>query len=432
MRLSRLLHRQRKGLLESFVVLLVIILFVSIPSSARTKRDVDADVRYSFRFPDSNQIDQNKLDYVTVFYDDFEKLDTDVWTFHSQEVPASGGRYNSRFITTEKNVYTDQGCLVLDCSKTASDKDGTYKKSNGEDAPVEYIAPYISSCDRFAMSEGRISARIKVSKGIEDGVFPFCFWTFGQNSSWPYAHEMDIMEASASVSLQNRVARDGTQIPAGSHSSSFATHLHVRTPETSDLFKEHFFKINWALYNKGVYEKSIDFISSVDPTVWHVYSVEWDKNTITYFVDEKPIISYDAKTLGAINATGEIGFFYPQDIRFNIKAGEKSTDQHGYMFIDWVKAEAMDITPCTSINHEDVSLNLGGSLYINPVFNEGCINKAFSVEIKDDGILSYNKYANNTAQMVVHNIIGKKVGETQVTLRAANGRVVNSFKVTVK
>ena len=34
--------------------------------------------------------------------------------------------------------------------------------------------------------------------------------------------------------------------------------------------------------------------------------------------------------------------------------------------------------------------------------------------------------------MVVHKIIGKKAGETIVTLRAASGRVVKTFKVTVK
>lgn len=421
---------KRIGIVGLTVALLLIFfvatsLFAKQHSLIREDRMINDS---SIRFQNAS----SKQQYVTVFLDDFNELDRNIWTFHSQKEPASGGRYNSRFFTNEDNVYIDNGCLVLDCSKTANENDGTYRKSNGEDAPVEYIAPYISSCDRFAMSEGKISARIKVSKGIEDGLFPFCFWTFGQNSSWPYAHEMDIMEASTSISSDKRTARDGTIIPAGSHMSTFASHLHVRTSETTDLFKEHILKLNWAFYNQNVYEKSIDFISSVDPTEWHIYSVEWDKNTITYFVDEKPFISYDAKTLGAINATGEIGFFYPQDIRFNIKAGEKSTDQHGYMFIDWVKAEAMDITPCTFIGHKDVNLITGGSLYINPDFNDGCINKVFSVEIKDDGILSYNKYANNTAQMVVHRIIGKKAGETLVTLRAANGRVFNTFKVTVK
>jgi len=369
--------------------------------------------------------------YYTVFFDDFDKVDKNVWTFHFQEKPAYGGRYKSRFITSEKNVYVDQGCLVLDCAKMATDKDGTYRKSNGEIAPVEYLAPYISTCDFFAMTEGRISARIKVSKGIEDGVFPFCFWTFGQNNTWPYAHEMDIMEASAGVSKKDKIAKNRTLIPAGSHLSTFASHLHVRTSETSDLFKEVFLKLNWALYNQGVYDRSIDFINTIDPTDWHVYSVEWNKDIVTYFVDGNSIISYNAKALGVINADGNIGFFYPQDIRFNIKAGEKTTDQHGYMYLDWVKAEALDNIPCTSISHDDIIIDKGGFIYINPTFNKGCSNKAFSVSIEDDGILTYQKYLNDSSQMVVHKIIGKKAGETIVTLRAASGRVVKTFKVTV-
>lgn len=374
---------------------------------------------------------QSKQQYVTVFFDDFEELNRDVWTFHSQERPAYGGRYNSRFRTNDQNAYISQGCLVLDCSKTATDKDGSFRNSNGEEVPVEYIAPYISTCDKLAMTEGRISARIRVSKGIEDGVFPFCFWTFGQNSTWPYAHEMDIMEASAGVSKENKMAENGTLIPVGSHVSTFGTHLHVRTQNVSDLRKDKHLKLNWALKNKNRVNRSLDFISLIDPTDWHVYGVEWDTNTIKYFVDGVTTVTYSAKALGAVNANGEVGFFYPQDIRFNIKAGEKTTDQHGYMYIDWVKTESKRNIACTSIDHEDVKLSVGGSIYINPSFNTGCSNKAFSVSIANDGVLTYKKYLNDSSQMVVHKIIGRKSGETIVTLHTANDSIVNSFKVTV-
>lgn len=370
--------------------------------------------------------------YTTVFFDDFDILDEQVWTFHSTSRPASGGRYNSRFRTDRSNAYVDRGRLVLDCSRTAEESDGTYKKSNGEEVPVEYIAPYVSTCDHFAMAEGRISARIKVSKGIEEGVFPFCFWTFGQNNTWPYAHEMDIMEASASASMEDKVARNGTLIPSGSRASVLATHLHVRTSKAADLFKESILKLNWSLYEKGSHRRSIDFIKSIDPTKWHVYAAEWDKNKITYYVDGRPVVSYDANELGAINANGEIGFFYPQDIRFNIKAGEHTTDQHGYMYIDWVKAESKENVPCSSIFHEDVRLKVRGSLYINPTFNEGCANKAFDIEIEDDGVLTYQKYLNDASQMVGHKIVGEKPGVTTVTLRAANDKAVSTFTVTVE
>jgi len=411
------------ALLLAFLLLITISLFGKPQRSSNDKMHNSSDIGY--------QSDQPIQRYYTVFFDDFDELDRNVWTFHSQQKPAFRGRYNSRFKTNEKNVYTDQGYLILDCSKTADKNDGTYRKSNGVEAPVEYTAPYISTCDAFAMSEGRISAKIKVSKGIEDGVFPFCFWTFGQNNTWPCAHEMDIMEASAGVSLEDKSARDGTLIPAGSHLSTFAAHLHVRTLETSDLFKEYFYKLNWTLYNQGIFDRSIDFINRVDPTEWHIYGVEWNKEIITYYVDDTPTISYSAKTLGAIDANGNIGFYYPQDIRFNIKAGEKSTNQHGYMYIDWVKAEVKKDIPCLSISHADIILNVGGSKYINPSFNSGCSNKAFSISIEEDGVLGYEKFLNDGSQMVVHRIVAKKTGETIVTLHSANRNVVNTFKVTV-
>ena len=412
-------------------VVLFLLLLVTISLFGKQPRNNEN--YYSALTGNGFQENSAKQQYVVVFFDDFDEdeVDRSVWTFHSQENPAFGGRYKSRFKTNEKNVYIDQGCLILDCSKSADLNDGTYRKSNGEEAPVEYLAPYISTCDELAMSEGRISARIKVSKGIEDGVFPFCFWTFGQNSEWPCAHEMDIMEASAGVSLEDRKAKNGTMIPAGSHLSTFAAHLHVRTSETPDLFNEHFFKLNWTLYNQGVYDRSINFINKVDPTEWHVYSVEWEKDSLKYLVDGISIIKYDAKTLGVINANGDIGFFYPQDIRFNIKAGEKTIDEHGYMYVDWVKAESKLNIPCLSISHADINLNVGGSIYINPTFNTGCSNKAFSISVEDDGILGYEKYLNDGSQMVAHRIVAKKTGETIVTLRSANGNVVNTFKVTV-
>ena len=418
----------RKDIFRYGALLIFVLLLVSM--SLFGSKMVD-DKSNSSSLEVNYQNDQRIKQYQTVFFDNFEKLDRNTWTFHSQIKPASGGMYKSRFKTNEENVYVDQGLLVLDCSKTANNSDGTYKKSNGEIAPVEYLAPYISTCDRLAMSEGRISARIKVSKGIEDGMFPFCFWTFGQNCYWPCAHEMDIMEACAGVSLEDKTARDGTFIPKGSHVSTFTTHLFLRTSEKSSVMKEDYLKLNWTLYNQNKYDRSIDFINAIDPTTWHVYCVEWNKKTISYFVDGKPIANYDAETLGAINANGEIGFFYPQDIRFNIKAGEATIDQHGYMFIDWVKAEALDNVPCTSIAHKDVLLKKGDIYYINPTFNAGCSNMAFSAVIKDDGILAYKKYLNDASQMVAHKILGRKTGNTVVTLYSADGKAVAAFKVRV-
>lgn len=422
-------YKSEKSLNGCGILLLLVILFDSIPlfGKLQTKNTEMELYAQSMGFQADKQIK-----YKTVLFDDFEKLDIDLWTFHSQSKPAKRGKYKSRFKTNERNVYVEDGHLVLDCSKTADINDGTYRKSSGEEAPVEYFAPYISTCDKFAMTEGRISARIRVSKGIEDGLFPFCFWTFGQNAEWPYAHEMDIMEASAGVSLEDKTARDGLLIPAGSHVSTFATHLHVRTSEKHDLFKEKFMGLKWSLYNRGIYERSVDYFASIDPTIWHIYTVEWNKRNITYFVDGNFITSYDAEELGAINENGETGFYYPQDIRFNIKAGENTSDQHGYMYVDWVKAEALEIIPCKTIWHGDVELVNGGSICINPEFNIGCTNKAFSVKIDDNSILTYKKYSNDASQMVKHRITGKKKGETKVTLSAANGSVSTTFNVTVE
>lgn len=382
-------------------------------------------------------ISESAHQYDTVFFDDFDgPIDRDTWTFHTQP-PVSGGPYNSRFKTNNSNVYTEDGCLIMDCSKTATVEDGTYPNHNGEEVPVNYISPYISTCNKLAISEGRISVRLRMSKDIKDGMFPGGFWTFGQGADWPFAHEMDVIESTASILGHDTTARDGTMLYAGSHCSNLANRLHYSTGYDErhwpiNIKIEKWQKINYAIYHDGVHVGSKDFIDNIDFSEWHVYTAEWTKDYITYYIDGKIVYSATAEQLGAVDETGTVGFMHPQDIRFNIKAVETTTDDHGYLLVDWVRAESLYNAPCNVISHEDVLLSIGGSKYINPTFNEGCSNKAFSLNIEDDGVLAYQKYLNDASQMVVHKIIGKKPGVTTVTLRAANDKAVSSFKVTVE
>lgn len=360
--------------------------------------------------------------YDTVFFDDFDgELNTDVWIRHAQ-TPASGGRYNSRFKTDKENAYTDQGCLVLRCSKTATAEDGTYIDHNGQTQPVQYIAPYVSTGDSLACPAGRISARMKCSKGMVDGIFPACFWTFGQNNAWPYAHEMDIAETSASISTEDKVASDGTPIPAGSHLSAFAIHTHARSEEVADVFRQKLLWITWILYNAGEPTGDVlEYIRNVDISDWHTYTVEWDENTIAYSIDGRPLIGYSAEELGAIDADGNIGFHYPQDIRFNIKAGEASIDQDCFLYIDWVRAESKNLTPCTSIAHDDVTIAKNTGLYINPVFNVGCSNRAYTIDIGNTGLYTGVINPSGGTPKVIHPTDGEIAAQGNTIYIMSNG-----------
>lgn len=364
-------------------------------------------------------------EYETIFFDDFNgALDSSIWTRHT-DTPTSGGRYKSRFKTDQNNAYTDQGCLVLKCSKTATEADGTYLDHGGAARPVEYIAPYISTADSFCCKEGKISARIKCSKGVEDGIFPFCFWTFGQNNAWPVAHEMDIAESSASISSTDKTTSDGTLLPAGSHCSAFATHTHVHSQDVNDVFKEKLIWINWTLYEEGEPTgDAYDYIKKANLSEWHVYSVEWNKDSIVYSIDGRALISYSAEELGAIDAEGNIGLVYPQDIRFNLKAAEASVDQDCYVYVDWVKAEAKDMTPCSSIEHDDVELATDAGIFVQPTFNTGCSNQAFTIDIGQTGL--YTGVINPEAgsldpPMVVHPNDGEIAAQEKTIYMMSNG-----------
>ena len=386
--------------------------------------------------------DNNIEEYTTLFFDDFNEPLSNIWTLHTVEPnpTGAGNKYNSRFKTTSDNAYTKDSCLVMKCSKSATAEDGkyTYKEYDAEAqdviekvGDVQYIASYISSCDKLAITKGRVSARIKFSKDITDGMFPGGFWTFGQNNTWPYAHEMDIIESAASVSSVDKTASDGTFIPKGSHCSEISCRLHCRTANVEDLYKATMQKIAWAIYNQGVFDYEKVFINKLDVTQWHTYTAEWDEESITYFIDDKLIISYSAQELGAIDANGNIGFFYPQDLRFNLKAFSTSVGNDGYMFVDWVKAEVKDLTPCISITQEDINLNVNSSVYLNPTFNSGCSNRAFSVYVEDSDIVRYDKYLNDKSQMMAHRLVGVSAGSTNVTITSADGGASCTFVVIV-
>ena len=144
---------------------------------------------------------------------------------------------------------------------------------------------------------------------------------------------------------------------------------------------------------------------------------------------------FDASKIGAVDRAGNVGFFYPQDIRFNIKA-LTTTKNEGYMFVDWVKVEVPNSVPPLSISHSDISLNVDEIKYINPTFNEGCSNCAFSMVSSNSEIAEVIEIRKVDGIPVVtenisHMVKGKSAGTAAVTLKSANGKTESTFTVTV-
>lgn len=395
-------------------------------------------------------------DYSTVFFDDFNTLDQNTWSFYTQEPPSGATTeespwiYRSRFYTTSDNAYAENGMLVLKCHKVTGTDNGTYynPRTDAEEY-INYHAPYIGTDKKLAISNGRISAKLRTSFPLSANCFMNCFWTFGQGNSWPYAHEMDIIETITTLLPNATVSKNGTEIPAGSERVILGGNLHCKCQTTDneiinyDAYKYLVIKI--ALNSTTGLQPDTTFLdqwgTNLDTTQWHVYTAEWDENHVSYFIDDYLYATWNAISASrtVIDQDGNTGFLCPQDIRFNIKARAMDLPDEGFLYVDWIKAESKNAVPCTQMTHSNVALTIEtvngetvyGESYIKPVFNEGCTNKAFIATSSNENIVSVQRYNNDKSYVVVNKLVAVAPGTATITLIHANGKISCTFSVTV-
>jgi len=109
-----------------------------------------------------------------------------------------------------------------------------------------YTSAKITTRGKMSVAPGRVEARIKLAAG--QGLWP-AFWLLGNNIGtvgWPTCGEMDIMENKGS---QPTITSSAVHGPGYSGNTPFA---HSYAPITGD---------------------------------YHIYAVEWDTESIRYFVD---------------------------------------------------------------------------------------------------------------------------------------------------
>lgn len=370
------------------------------------------------------------LNYTTVFFDNFDgELDTDVWHFHTQPEDNTG-RYRSRFVTDTDNAYTDSSSLVLKCSKSARSDLGNYTNSDGVTQGRDYVAPYISTAKSFALKNGKVSARMKFQRGLGAN-FAGAFWTFGQDGTWPYAHEMDIAETAVAKTTTDRTASDGTLIPAGSLAQSFANHTQYRDGVNNvNAKKDGYYEINYALKNGASWDPSQNFLqkNGIDITDWHVYSAVWDEENIYYYVDDILMNTVNAAAVNAEDMDGNANWSAAQYVCFNIKAMEWVTDDDASLFVDWVRIEKAESSPTTNVSHSDMTVAVNGSFYCAPTFTG--TNEAYTITTNDTATIKIDEFLNDY-NMLVHKVTGLSAGTATVNLVCASGRVGCTFTVTV-
>jgi beta-glucanase (GH16 family) len=186
----------------------------------------------------------------TVFFDDFSgPLDRSKWN-----VVITGGVVNNEqqaYVDSSATIYTVNGTEAEGAENGALVLHPRFSEgfTTKEGRRFDFISGRINSRNKVAFTYGTAAARIKMTEGA--GLWP-AFWALG-NGRWPESGEIDIMEYVGEP--------DWTGI---------ALHGPGYSGETP-------------LVNKGY------FPSGTDVTQWHVYSVDWTKDTILFKVDGKLI-----------------------------------------------------------------------------------------------------------------------------------------------
>ncbi len=171
----------------------------------------------------------------------------------------------------------------------------------------EYTSARIKTQDLFERTRGRFEARIKLPAGR--GIWP-AFWLLGANiqtANWPACGEIDIMEYRGQ---ERGIVHGSLHGPGYSGGSALSSDFALSGGETFD---------------EG----------------YHVFAVDWDESSITWFVDDQSYLTIKPSNLP--NETNWV-FNDPFFIILNVAVGghyvgppDDSTVFPQTMLIDWVR-----------------------------------------------------------------------------------------------
>ena len=235
-----------------------------------------------------------------VWEDDFSDatLDSNHWNRQVEEA----GRFNEewqRYTDSVENAYIDNGVLVIKAIHESS--------KHGKD---HYTSARLNTAGKRDWCYGKIAARMKLPFGM--GMWP-AFWMLGSNidenggdTPWPMSGEIDIMEMYGSF--------DDSNVEANLHHA--------------DLKGEH----------TQMGGKSFQLPAAKFCEDFHVFEIEWDDTSITWFVDG---VEYAKQS---IVGPEYAAFHKPHFILINLAVGGKfsgrpdnTTQFPQVLLVDWVR-----------------------------------------------------------------------------------------------
>ncbi|NQT66440.1 MAG: family 16 glycosylhydrolase [Actinobacteria bacterium] len=233
-------------------------------------------------------------EWVLIWNDEFDgtEINLDDWSFNIGTGNNGWGNNELQYYTDRpENVRIEDNILVIEA-----------RKENYEDS--EYTSARIKTEDKQSWAYGKIEARIKLPQG--KGIWP-AFWMLGESINtinWPYCGEIDVME----------------MIGGGSNDS--ICHGTI-----------HWDKDGWT-YTGG----NTTLSSGIFADDYHIFSIEWDKGAIRWFLDGK---QYHAENITHEHQSELHDSFF---IILNCAIGgnwpgspSQSTVFPQKMYIDWIR-----------------------------------------------------------------------------------------------
>lgn len=251
-------------------------IYVSLKDDETISSSIDFKVVEKKNTNDDIVVDD---DYKLVFSDEFDgdSLNEEYWSYQEgtgSEYGLYGWGNQEAQSYKKENVTIKDGTLII-----------TAKKENADGK--SYTSGRIRSYNKVFKTYGRLDARMSLPS--YSGLWP-AFWLLPNNSTygnWPNSGEIDIMEARGRINDE----------------VSAAVHM-------ANQYNQHTYQTQRYSLSDG------DNISD-----YHIYSLIWEKNDLTFLVDDVVFMHLKQKTL--TNYEGNEGQPFDTDfyILFNLAVG---------------------------------------------------------------------------------------------------------------